>query len=69
MANFYGQANAKWIVIKGPQRGRNDETWGSQPPAGLSAAWRLAALRAHLVFVRHSFTVQTHNFSVSQLVS
>jgi hypothetical protein len=47
LGEFHDQAGPEWIVIGGPFRGHN--YMGGQPLAGLSAARRLAALRAYLV--------------------
>jgi hypothetical protein len=48
---FHDQGDAKWIVISGPSRNHNDMPFGRPTPAGLSAAWGLAALRAYLVLL------------------
>jgi hypothetical protein len=48
---FHDQGDANWIVIRGQLKGYNDMPTGSQPPAGLSAAWELAAFKAYLVFL------------------
>jgi hypothetical protein len=48
---FHDQGDAKWIVIRRQLKGHNDMPMGGQPPAGLSATWKFAALKAYLVFL------------------
>jgi hypothetical protein len=51
VGKFHDQGDAKWIVIRGQLRGQNDICLaGGQPPAVLSAAWGLAALKPYLLF-------------------
>jgi hypothetical protein len=64
LSDFHDQADAEWIVIRGPLKslndkwkvirrslwGHNDTPCGRLAPAGLLAARGLAARRVHLVF-------------------
>jgi hypothetical protein len=43
---FHDMGDAEWIVTRGQLRGYNNTPSGGEPPAGLSAAWGLATLRA-----------------------
>jgi hypothetical protein len=47
--DFHDQGDAKWIVIRGHQKGHKDTPFGRPTPAGPSDTWGSATLQAYLV--------------------